>query len=499
LGHPVRFARRNGFGENRRTQTQDVGMLRISGHGKRACDGIARRELLRVGGLSLLEAVTLPRFLRAAASQREERPASARAVILLNLFGGPSHLDMFDMKPAAPANVRGEFQPIETSVPGLGISELMPQIARRMHRATLIRTHSHPYNSHNPYNVMTGFTGGNDRDDYFSKPTDHPSMGSVLQHVGIRARDVPTYFMMPAHPGYSQSLRRSGPYGGYLGSRYDPVVTLCDPAFARDANPDKNAYDPIPPIGAPLLPSVDILPEISAGRMSHRRGLLEQIDRQTGALERSGAIDRLDHFQQEAFALLTSSRTRDAFDLSREPPPLRDRYGRDLFGSSLLTARRLVEAGAKFIAVTTESKGAGHWDTHENNFGMMKAWLQPSLDQWYAALTDDLADRGLLDSTLVVVMGEMGRGSLINGKAGRDHWPQCGFVLLTGGGVKQGLVFGKSDSLGKYPVDHPVSSGDIVATIYQLLGVDPHLTVNDLSGRPMAISHGGEPIAEVIA
>jgi hypothetical protein len=474
-------------------------MLRILGRGYRACDGVSRRELLRVGGLSLLSSVTLPRFLQAAATQESPRPGPARAVILLNLFGGPSHIDMFDMKPAAPANVRGEFQPIETSVPGLVISELMPRIAQRMHRATLIRTHSHPYNSHNPYNVLTGFTGGNDRDDYFSKPTDHPSMGSVLQHLGVRSREVPTYFMMPAHPGYSQALRRSGPYGGYLGSRYDPVVTLCNPKFARDAHPDRTAYDPIPPIGVPLLPSVEMLPEISAGRMSHRRSLLEQIDLRVSRLERSGAIDRLDHFQKEAFALLTSSKTREAFDLSGERPELRERYGRDLFGSSLLTARRLVEAGAKFIAITTESMGAGHWDTHENNFGMMKQWLQPGLDQWYAALTDDLDQRGLLDSTLVVVMGEMGRSSLINAKAGRDHWPQCGFVLLTGGGVKQGLVFGKSDSLGKYPVDRPVSSGDIVATIYQRMGVNPHLTVNDLSGRPIAIAHGGEPIAEILA
>ena len=249
------------------------------------------------------------------------------------------------------------------------------------------------------------------------------------------------------------------------------------------------------------------MPEITVNRLDRRRTLLEQIDRELSRLEASHATESMSHFQREALDLLTSSKTRTAFDLSQEPIRLRERYGRHLFGSCALCARRLVEAGVKFIGISTESKypdgaagvGGGHWDSHQNNFGMLKSFLVPMLDQMVSALVEDLESRGLLDSTLVVVMGEMGRTPRINKNAGRDHWPQCGFVLMTGGGVKRGQVYGTSDKHGGYPIDSAVSSGDIVATIYQLVGVDPHMTVDDLSGRPIAISHGGEPIWDVIA
>jgi hypothetical protein len=472
-------------------------MLRIMGRSARVCDGTTRREVLQAGGLALFSGVSLPQLLQAKA-ESAPREGSAKAVLLLNLFGGPSHLDMFDMKPDAPENVRGEFQPIATSVPGLSICELMPKTAARMHRATLIRTHSHPYNSHNPYNVLTGYSGGSDRENYFAKQTDHPSMGSVMQYAGLRSQGVPSYVFMPAHPGYSQSLRRAGPYGAYLGSQYDPLMTVCSPKFDREFDQDKNSYNPIPPTGVPLLPAADALPEITLNRLNRRKSLLSQIDAQVASAHSSRVTDGMTHFQREAFEILTSSRTRDAFDLSRESDEIRARYGEGLYGSSLLTARRLVEAGVKFVAVNTESKGAGHWDMHENVFGMLRQYHLPQLDQWYSALIDDLEERGLLESTLVVVMGEMGRSPRVNAKGGRDHWPQCGFCLLTGGGVKQGCVYGRTDKIGGYPVDFPVSSGDIVATIYQLMGVDPTMTVPDLSSRPIPISHGGEPVWDVI-
>ncbi len=420
-------------------------------------------------------------------------------MILLNLFGGPSHIDMFDPKPLAPANVRGEFSPIATSIPGVQICELLPMTARALDRATLIRTHSHPYNSHNPYNVLTGFTGGDDRENYFAKRTDHPSMGSVMQYAGLRSQGVPSYVFMPAHPGYSQSLRRAGPYGGYLGSRFDPVITLCQPKFDREFNQDKESYNPITPFGDPFLPSLEASGEITVDRLNRRKTLLEQIDARIVKAVASPPVESLDRFQREAFDLLTSSKTREAFDLSREPAALEKRYGENLYGSCLLAARRLVEAGVKFIGITTESKGAGHWDNHENNFNMLRQFQLPALDAMYTTLIDDLDQRGLLDETLVVVMGEMGRSPRINAKAGRDHWPQCGFALLTGGGVKRGLVYGATDEQGAYPVENPVSSGDIVATIYELVGVDPRMTVPDLSGRPIHIAHGGEPIREIIA
>ncbi|HVC98028.1 MAG TPA: DUF1501 domain-containing protein [Pirellulales bacterium] len=472
-------------------------MLRILASGTRACDGVTRRELMRIGALSLFSGISLPRLLEASQRAPGGRRGRANSVILLNLFGGPSHLDMFDLKPAAPAEIRGEFKPIASSLPGQEICEHLPKTAQWMHRTTLIRTVSHGYNSHNPYNVLTGFTGGNDRDNYFAKRTDHPSMGSVCQYLGIVPKDVPGYVVMPAHPGFSQGLRRAGPYGGYLGSQYDPLITLCAPTFEK-----KGAfYDPVQPAGDPLLPALDAQPEMTLARLDGRHSLLDQIDRRLAALAESPDVVGMGDFKRQAMSLLVSSKTRDAFDVSQEAVATRDRYGRSLYGSSLLVARRLVEAGTTFVAVNWECAAethGGHWDMHENNFGMLRGHL-PVLDQITTALLDDLDQRGLLGSTLVIVTGEMGRAPKVNAKAGRDHWPQCGFALLAGGGVKEGLVYGSTDKHAAYPLDRPVSSGDLVATIYELLGIDPNLHVNDLGGRPIHVAHGGAAIREIIA
>lgn len=477
-------------------------MLRIFGQGLTPCDGVTRREALRVGGLSLFGAA-LPGFLRGAEQRTATRHAAGRAsltpraksVILVNLFGGPPHMDMFDLKPHAPANVRGEFQPISTSIPGVQVCELLPETAQLMDRATLIRTYSHRYNSHNPYNVLTGFDGGNDRENYFAKRTDHPSIGSVCQHFGLGRDDIPPYVVMPAFPGYSQSLRRSGPYGGYIGSRFDPLMTTCEPTYSK---PDSGFYKVITPYGSPIPPMSTSAAEMTANRLSRRHSLLTQVDASLAALDRNRTVERLDEYMQKAFALLSSPKTRAAFDVDAEPPAVRDRYGRTLWGSSALIARRLVEAGSTFVTIHWETDHGGHWDLHENNFGMLRSHL-PVLDQVTSALVTDLDERGLLDETLVIVMGEMGRSPRINGKAGRDHWPQCGFVLLFGGGTKRGMVLGTTDKLAAYPIDRPVSAGDLAATIYQLLGVDPELTVTDLGGRPIGISHGGKPLWEIIA
>jgi hypothetical protein len=364
-----------------------------------------------------------------------------------------------------------------------------------MDRASLIRTYSHRYNSHNPYNVLTGFDGGDDRENYFAKRSDHPSMGSICQYLDVGARDVPRYVLMPAYPGYSQALRRAGPYGGYLGSQYDPLFTVCEPAFDRQSKDD---YDPVVALGTPALPSLDGLPDVTADRLNRRQTLLEQLDAGVRSLETNRATRSMTHFQEQVFSILTSPKTRRAFDLSVEPEDVRDRYGRNLWGSSTLIARRLVEAGSSFVSVNWEARNGSHWDLHGNNFGMLRSHL-PQLDGLVSALVHDLEQRGLLDQTLVVVMGEMGRTPRINANAGRDHWPQCGFSLLFGGGAKGGFVLGKTDEQAAYPVDRPVSAGDLVATIYQLLGVDPTMKVNDLSGRPVPIAHGGAPVWEVIA
>lgn len=472
-------------------------MLRVLGGAQRACDGVSRREALKIGGLSVFGGLTLPSLLRAREEQRaaHTHQAKAKSVVLINLFGGPPHQDLVDLKPHAPANIRGEFSPIPTSVPGIDIGELLPKTALVMDRCTLIRTYSHRYNSHNPYNVLTGFDLGNDRENYFAKRTDHPSIGSVCQYLDIGPRDVPRYVTMPAFPGYSQALRRAGPYGGYLGSQYDPLCTICSPEFARKA---ANFYDPVVPIGQPVLPSLDELPNVTADRLDKRKTLLQQFDEQLRQIDASRTTDVMTAFQHKVFELLTSPKTRAAFDLNQEPATAREAYGRNLWGSSMLIARRLVEAGTTFITVNWEADNGGHWDLHDNNFGMCR-YHCPQLDAMVSTFILDLEQRGLLDSTLVVLMGEMGRTPRVNGRAGRDHWPQCGFALLAGGGTKRGFLLGKTDSEAAYPIDRPVSAGDMAATIYQLVGVDPHLMVPDLTSRPIHVAHGGEPVWEVIA
>jgi hypothetical protein len=462
-------------------------MLRILGRPSSACDGITRRDLLRAGALSALGALAAP------AGGAPSTFGRARAVILLDLFGGPSHLDMFDPKPDAPAEVRGEFRSIPTVLPGVRVCEHLPRLARQLQRTCLIRTVSHRYNSHNPYAVMTGFTGGSDRENYYAKPSDHPSIPSVCQYHGVgRRRDLPGYVVLPAFPGYSQGLRRAGPYGGYLGAAYDPLFSTCAPKWDRPNIGDKDFYDhTLVPRGEPTLPA--LASGLTLDALNRRRTLLGQLDRarrvDTGVLSRR---------QQQAFDLLTSPRAQKAFDLGHETAVVRERYGRDLFGSSVLLARRLVEAGVPFVTIHTEAKGNGHWDTHSNNFRLLRHFLLPFLDRAVSALLEDMAARGLLETTLVVVTGDMGRTPRVNRQAGRDHWPQCGFCLLAGGGTKAALVYGTSDNSGAYPRDNPVSPGDLAATIYHLVGVNPESTVPDQTGRPVAIAHGGKVIEKVL-
>jgi hypothetical protein len=318
-------------------------------------------------------------------------------------------------------------------------------------------------------------------------------MGSVCHYAGIGRAGVPPYVCLPAFPGYSQGLRRCGPYGGFLGSRYNPLFSTCEPTFTRKVD-DKDFYDhTLVPLGEPKLPSMQ--PELTLDALDRRRTLLQQLDDEAAKVDAAAPLVRQ---QDEAFDLLLSPKARKAFELDREGPAVRDRYGRDVFGSSLLLARRLVETGVTFITIHTETKGNGHWDTHENNFNMLRHFLLPWLDRGLSVLLEDLDDRGLLESTLVVTMGDMGRTPRVNGKAGRDHWPQCGFCLLAGGGTKAGYVHGASDKTGAFPKDHPVSPGDICATIYELVGVDPNIMVPDPTGQPHSVTHGGAPIQGVI-
>lgn len=464
-------------------------MLRVRGSPARVCDGWTRRDVLRAGALSLFGTPLLH------AAENARVAGRARSVILIDLFGGPSHLDMFDPKPNAPPEIRGEFASMATTLPGVRVCEHLPQLARRLHRTSLIRTLAHGYNSHNPYAVMTGFTGGNDAADYYSRPTDHPSMGSVCHYAGLTRPGVPPYVCLPALPGYSQGLRRCGPYGGYLGKKYDPLFATAEPSFTRPVDANKDFYDhTIVPMGEPTLPS--LAGELTLNALDGRRTLLQQVDRL--AARTDAGLRLMSQRQRQAFDLLLSPAARAAFDLAKEPPRLRDRYGRDLFGSSVLLARRLVEAGVTFVTVHTEAKANGHWDTHENNFNLLRHFLLPFLDRAVSAVLDDLSERGLLETTLVLVMGDMGRTPRVNKKAGRDHWPQCGFCLLAGGGVKEGYVHGTSDKQGAYPRDFPVTPGDLVATVYELVGIDPELMVPDYTGRPIHAAHGGRPVQAVL-
>lgn len=470
-------------------------MLRVLGCASTACDGITRRELLRAGTLAALfpGGATL-----SAETATPPSPRKAKSVILLDLFGGPSHIDTFDPKPDAPEGIRGEFKTIPTALPGVRVCEHLPLLARRLDRLAVVRSVSHRYNSHNPYGVMTGFDGGQDQMDYFAKPTNHPSVPSVCQYFGVgRGTDLPGYVMLPAFPGYSQGLRRAGPYGGYLGTAFDPMFSTCEPKWARPVTP-KDFYDhTLTPMGEPELPKLD--GGLSVDALNRRQTLVEQLDVGAARFEKSGSIGSMGDRRRKAFELLLSPRARSAFDLSQEPLKLRERYGRDLFGSSVLLARRLVEAGVTFVTVHTEAaQASGHWDTHDNNFKMLQHLLLPFLDRALSALVNDLADRGLLDSTLVMVTGDMGRSPKVNSRAGRDHWPRCGFCLFAGGGTKAGVVHGTTDKIAAYPADHPVSSGDLVATVYHLVGVDPESAVPDHTARPTHISHGGRPIRGVL-
>ena len=472
-------------------------MLTVLGPRSEVCGGVSRRAILRAGGLSLFGGLLATTSNSKAGSTAKHAPR-IKSVILIDLFGGPSHIDMFDPKPDAPPEVRGEFGSISTSVSGLPICEHLPRMATWMKQVTLIRTISHPYNSHNPYAVMTGFTGGVDNQDYYWRPTDYPSMGSVATYFGCGQPGVPPYIVLPALPGYSQALRRAGPYGGFLGRKYDPLFSTCDPKLDKPLDPKKDFYsDDVWAIGDPQMPSLD--DSLTADVLDRRRTLLQQFDANARLAEGSRATRELDGWQKSAFDLLLSSRVRTAFDLSQETEATRDRYGRDLFGSSTLMARRLVEHGVSYVTIHTESKANGHWDTHNNNFKMLKNLRLPFIDRSLPALFEDLQSHGLWDSTLVVMCGDMGRTPKVNKAAGRDHWPQCGFALLAGGAVKPGCVYGTSDKQAAYPIDFPVTPGDLCATIYHLLGISHEASVPDHLTRPIPISHGGQPVWDVLA
>lgn len=480
-------------------------MLRMLGSRRRCCDGITRRETLEAGALTALGGFGLPQFL-AAAESGHVRPGQARSVILLYLLGGAATQDMFDLKPEAPHEVRTLFRPIPTSAPGVEICEHLPQMARWMHRTAVIRTLNHKVGCHNTLPSYTGYEILLS-DNTTTKDTYPPSMGSVCEYLRLRSErrvnPLPDYVYMPCYLGWGQNIRRPGPYAGFLGRQYDALTTQCRP-HGPDGAPPPAPGKPQTVLGMPTVTGG--LPEgITIDRLHSRRSLLEQIDRQVRQLEGSHAPDNYGKHARRAFELLTSPQLKSAFELDEEDPALLDRYGRTLFGHSTVIARRLVERGVRFVNVTWDlfwgpvNVDYDAWDTHTNNFAILKENKLPGLDQTFSALMSDLHSRGLLDETLVVVMSEMGRTPRINPNAGRDHWTMCYAALLAGAGIRGGTVYGESDSQAAYVKTDPVSTSDLCATIYHCLGIDPEFRVPDPTGRPVEIAHGGQPIGEVLA
>ena len=453
-------------------------MLSVALKGQtRLCDGWSRRELLRVGGLSAL-GITLCDWLRTA----EAANGKAKSVILIFNAGAPSHIDLWDMKPEAPAEVRGIFKPIKTNVPCIEISELMPSLARHADKYAIVRTVNHGHNQHNsgmywsivgrPYRVDSTLINPS-RNDY---PSFGTLVGWLAQQNGYD-RALPPYVITPAPHCDSTVYITPGQYGGFLGNRYDPFVLNSDPA-------------------APgfKVPNIEPVEGLTIERLHKRQSLLQQLDSGLRAQE-NGQMRDLDAAQQKAFSLVTSSEVRKAFDLSSEPAKVRDRYGRNTWGQSHLLSRRLVEAGARFV--TTVNGQSIVWDTHKDNFNGLKNRLVPRMEQAFSALLEDLSQRGLLESTLVVWMGDFGRTPKINADAGRDHWPPCYSVVLAGGGVRGGQVIGQSDAIGAYPVARPVSPADIHASVFAALGYDPHATTYmSPESRPLPLSEG-QPIQEL--
>ena len=484
-------------------------MLTMLGSPRRACDGITRRETLKAGALSLLgPAFTLPNLLHAEQSRPvDAKPGKAKSVILLYLLGGAATQDMWDLKPNAASEVRGEFKPIPTSAPGIQVCEHLPLMAKWMHKAAIVRSVNHKAGCHNCLPSYTGFA--QPMPDQHPRDTDPPSMGSVCEYLRHQegrtgGRDFPDYIYLPCWLGWGQAFRRAGPYAGFLGKRFDALTTECEPYRDKDAKPTTPGF-PNVVRGMPFLPNSTLVEGLTLDRLNYRRGLLGQFDDQVRQIESQPVVGQFDRTQQRAFQLLTSAKARAAFDLSTEDPRRLDRYGRSLFGHSTLIARRLVEAGVRFVNVTWDlfwdrvQIDYDAWDTHTRNFPIMRDNKLPGLDQTYTALMEDLSQRGLLEETLIVVMSEMGRTPRINGNGGRDHWTFCYSVMFAGAGIRGGSVCGASDAQAAYVKDRPVSPADVCATIYQCLGIDPHYAVPDRSGRPIAIAQGGQPIQEILA
>ncbi len=439
---------------------------------------LSRRTLLQAGALGAW-GLTLPQIWQARALAGEPRSPLKKSIILVWLWGGPSHLDTFDMKPQAPLEYRGPFVPVPTNVPGINICELLPRLARQADKYAIIRALHHESNDHGISGTIS-LTGSIDGAASLGGQTMPgrvlPTHGAIVARARGNQPNVPSFVTLGGHL-HQGKKPITGEGGGTLGTQYDP--------FRLD-------YDPVSGI---KLPELNLIEGLSAGTLGARQSLLAQFDQQARSLDQSPSMGKLDQFYQQAFSLLTSGSGRRVFDLDLEPAALRTEYGKYRFGQCCLLARRLVEAGVSFVQVNwssdvepVEDGGDGGWDMHDRNFIQMQdrhAWM---LDRSLSALLTDLDDRGLLDSTLVLAVGEFGRTPKINNRAGRDHWEHCYSGLVAGGGMRGGQVIGASDKLAEYPANRPLTPADLAATLLHQVGI----STADLTG------FGLTPTAEVI-
>ncbi len=442
-------------------------MLTFTGRVRRTCDGVTRRDFLRVGSLGI-GGLTLPNLLRAQAQAAEQgRPVKKKAVILIWQAGGPAHQDMYDLKPDAPAEFRGEFRPIATNVPGIDISEHLPLQAKIMDRLAVVRSVYHTNAGHGMGSqwMLTGWQPTIEVNDNI-----FPSTGSVVAKMkGANDPGLPAYVNLPRMLGFGKAA--------YLGASYNP--------FAPDSDPNSDSFQ---------VRNLKLPGRVDAARLDRRRTLLSTLDTIRRDIDREGDIAGLDVFYREGMQMVTNDKAVRAFDINQEDPKLRERYGRNDLGQSCLLARRLVEAGVTFVTI----QAGGGWDTHGDNFKQLKNNLLPKFDRAVWGLVNDLHDRGLQDDVLVMAMGEFGRTPRINAGVGRDHWPQAMSVLYAGGGLVMGQTIGETNSKAEYPVSNPQTPGCVLSTMYHVLGVDYHHVFYDQAKRPLPILAEGKPIKELL-
>ena len=442
--------------------------------------GLSRRTLLAAAGLSGL---SLPTFLqlKSWAAEQGPRPFSkAKACIIIYCWGGMSHLETWDLKPEAPKEIRGEFAPIQTATAGIQVGEHLPFLARHTEKLAIIRSIHHDDSAHGRgmYWNITGHKpprAGNiapDRNDW-------PSLAAMVSKFRSAPRGVPTAVRLP-YPMVDNNTLQAGEYGGWMGVKYDPIVIRTP------------SGEPFGGVSRSLGSEVLDLGEVDSVRAATRSHLLSSLEKPIG---QSGDFENFSHFRDLAQDILFGSAVREAYDLEREDQRLRDLYGRHLGGQSILLARRLTEAGVPVVQVCCSSGnlngGAGDmWDTHGDNFNRLKNRLLPVFDRGTSALLQDLADRGTLDETLVVVLTDFGRTPRVNASAGRDHYPNVYSIVMAGGGIRGGQVYGSSDDNGAFPRTQPCGPPDVHATIFQAMGISPRAEIRDMLGRPFPVSDG---------